>query len=206
MTRIPALVGIAITLVAPAGTSLAEDLTEFDRRRSGTRGYVTAYEADGFTVIDVDACPYGYSACGQGFRESINNRLCSRHGSGRHTWYYQIGDSRKIRNTASCRCVAAGGSEGDVGPEPGDRGDTRDDVDEYDRRRAGTRNHVTAYDSDGRTIIDVDACPNGYSACGASFRDSIKRRLCRKYGLGRHTWYYQVGDSTTPIANTAICK
>src|SRR5262245_62137035 len=134
MPRTPALLAIALALGAPAGPSLADDLTEFDRRRSGSRGYVTAYEADGFTVIDVDACPYGYSSCGQAFRESINNRLCSRHGSGRHAWYYQIGDGRKIRHTSSCRCVSAGASEGEVGPEPGDRDDGRDKVDEYDRR------------------------------------------------------------------------
>jgi hypothetical protein len=203
-----ALIG-TIAAAAPAGLSLADDASDYDRRRAGTKGHVTAYEADGVTIIDVDACPNGYSVCGGPFRDSIQNRLCAKHGTGRHSWFYQIGDSKKISNSANCKGGgASGGGASDATPSntaPASAGGGGD-ADEYDRRRAGTKNHVTAYEADRVTIIDVDACPSGYSACGGPFRESIKGRLCRKYGPGKHSWYYQVGDSSTKIANTAICK
>src|SRR6185295_9984322 len=118
-----------------------------------------------------------------------DHRMCARHGAGRHTWYYQVGDSRtKVPNTATCKDGAGSGS-GSSGAASASAGG---DADSYDRRNAGTKNHVTAYEADRTTIIDVDPCPRGYAVCGSAFRDSIKDRLCRKHGPGRHTWYYQI--------------
>ena len=76
--------------------------------------------------------------------------------------------------------------------------------------RAGTDGHVTAYDSNKVTVIDVDPCPRrgsswDYVSCGRAFRDKINDRLCRTRGAGKHTWFYQVGDSKSLIENTARC-
>src|SRR6185503_20133547 len=111
--------------------------------------------------------------CGSAFRERIDHRMCARHGAGRHTWYYQVGDSKtKVPNTATCKDGAGSGSSGGDSASASAGGG----ADSYDHRNAGTKNHVTAYEADRTTIIDVDPCPKGYAACGSAFRESIKDR------------------------------
>jgi hypothetical protein len=204
---------IALTLalgsLTLAATALA-DASDFDRKRAGTKGHITAYEQDGTTIIDVDSCPSGYAACGSGFRERIKDQLCRKLGSGTHAWYYQIGDARtKIASTAFCKgegktearaTAPAAGSTAPSEPARAPSGGS------YDVRHAGTKSYVTAYEADGVTIIDVDHCPNGYVACGAAFREKIKDLVCGKHGPGKHTWRYQLGESSVKSANTAICK
>src|SRR5688572_3194160 len=81
-----------------------------DRWRAGTRGTVTAYEADGRTVIENKPCfktgrygGYDYSRCGQRLRDSVKHELCRKQGPGTHTWFYQIGDNRPTRSSVYCR-------------------------------------------------------------------------------------------------------
>jgi hypothetical protein len=78
--------------------------------------------------------------------------------------------------------------------------------------RAGTKGHVTAWDSDKETVIDVDPCPRmgkytyAYVQCGAKFRAKINDTLCRSRGKGKYLWFYQVGDSRGLVANHARCE
>lgn len=83
--------------------------------------------------------------------------------------------------------------------------------DTYDKKHAGEKGYVAAYEADKTTIVDVDKCPvknrvADYVACGAPFRDKIKSMMCSQKGKGKHVWYYRVGDSDTYTTNTAICK
>jgi len=76
---------------------------------------------------------------------------------------------------------------------------------------AGTKGHVTAYDSDRTTVLDVASCTRtkltwDYVGCGKPFREATKARLCRERGKGKHQWYYQVGDSKVKGSQTAFCK
>lgn len=76
---------------------------------------------------------------------------------------------------------------------------------------AGTKGHVTAYDSDRTTVIDVGSCERkslswDYVPCGKAFREKTKERLCKDRGNGKHKWFYQVGDSKVKSSQTAICK
>jgi hypothetical protein len=77
--------------------------------------------------------------------------------------------------------------------------------------RAGTEGHVTAYEPDGVTVIEVDSCARksntwDYVTCGKNFREKIKARLCAERGKGNHEWLYQVSDSKSKTKNTARCK
>jgi hypothetical protein len=102
MLRILVLAGlVGLTVTAAA---------ERDHWRAGREGTVTAYEADGRTVIENKACfrttrhgGYDYVRCGQRLRDSVKLELCRKNGGGSHTWFYQIGDNRPIRSTISCR-------------------------------------------------------------------------------------------------------
>ena len=83
-------------------------MADSDDRRAGTTGHVTAYESDGKTVIDVDSCPtrrgaFDYTACGEPFRAKIRAAVCRDKGKGRHAWRYQIGTSKLISQSVSCR-------------------------------------------------------------------------------------------------------
>jgi hypothetical protein len=76
---------------------------------------------------------------------------------------------------------------------------------------AGTKGHVTAYDSDRTTVIDVASCEKkslswDYVGCGKAFREKTKERLCKDRGKGKHKWFYQVGDSKVKGSQTAYCK
>lgn len=80
-----------------------------------------------------------------------------------------------------------------------------------DDPRAGTKGHVTAYEEDKKTVIDVDACPRtrgswDYVSCGRLFREKVKNNLCRTRGRGTHRWYYQVGDAQSFVLIQAVCK
>jgi hypothetical protein len=78
--------------------------------------------------------------------------------------------------------------------------------------RGGTPGHVTAWDTDRRTLIAVDACPVtqagawDYDACGARLRAGVARRLCAARGRGEHGWYYQVGSGPLVAQPPTSCR
>lgn len=81
-----------------------------------------------------------------------------------------------------------------------------------DLSRAGTRGHVTAYELDGRTVIDVKPCIRttgfagyDYGRCGQWLRDSLKLQVCRAKGPGTHHYLYQVGDGK-PYELSVYCR
>jgi hypothetical protein len=85
--------------------------------------------------------------------------------------------------------------------------------DDADRKHAGDKGYVSAYEADKTTIIDVDRCPvtgrlatPDYVACGKPFRDKVKATVCSKKGAGKHSWFYQIGNSNTFSSQTANCK
>ena len=89
-------------------TATVASADTYDERNAGTKGYVTAYEEDMTTIIDVDSCPatrysFDYVACGKAFREKIKSLLCSKLGEGKHKWFYQVANSRKSPNTIYCK-------------------------------------------------------------------------------------------------------
>jgi len=96
------LVGLALV----TGIAVADDTTL--RPRPGTRGTVSAFEADGVTVIDVKWCArdrYGahdYTVCGNLLRDEVKTRMCAR-GPGVHAWVYQISDNRPMPTSVYCR-------------------------------------------------------------------------------------------------------
>jgi hypothetical protein len=79
-----------------------------DNSGAGKKGYVTAYAADGETILEVASCPrkglsWDYNACGNPLRERIKARLCSEKGKGKHEWKYQVSNGIKMKSTAYCR-------------------------------------------------------------------------------------------------------
>jgi hypothetical protein len=78
--------------------------------------------------------------------------------------------------------------------------------------RGGTPGHVTAWDADRRTLLDVDACPVtregawDYDACGARLRASVARALCAMRGRGEHGWFYQIGAGPLVAQPPTICR
>ncbi len=73
----------------------------------GSKGTVTAYEADKQTVIRADACAatklsYDYAGCGKRLREDVKELLCKR-GKGYYKWWYQVSDSKLMAQTTSCK-------------------------------------------------------------------------------------------------------
>ena len=84
-------------------------LADRDRWRAGTVGTVTAYEADGRTVIENKPCfktgrygSYDYARCSSRLRDAVKLELCRKNGSGTHTWFHQIGDHRPTRTSTYC--------------------------------------------------------------------------------------------------------
>ena len=93
-----------------AGLFATAAVADRDRWRAGTDGTVTAYDADGRTVIENKQCfrttrhgGYDYVGCGRRLRDTVKIELCRKNGGGTHTWFYQIGDNRPIRSSVSCR-------------------------------------------------------------------------------------------------------
>ncbi len=77
-----------------------------DSQRPGSRSTVTAYEADGTTVMKLEPCPrmgrsYDYVACGTKLRAEVTSLLCAR-GRGTYTWVYQIGSTSPMVEHAYC--------------------------------------------------------------------------------------------------------
>lgn len=77
---------------------------------------------------------------------------------------------------------------------------------------AGDRGTATAYELDGRTVIDTKTCfrttrHGGYDyvRCGSRLRDSVKLRVCRAKGPGTHRFMIQLGDSR-PYATSVYCR
>jgi hypothetical protein len=73
----------------------------------------------------------------------------------------------------------------------------------------GTKNSVTAYESDGTTVIKFEGCrklgrTHDYPACGSSLRESVGATMCTR-GKGTHKWLYQIGDGAR-IPQTTLCK
>ena len=76
---------------------------------------------------------------------------------------------------------------------------------------AGTKGHVSGYEADRTTVLNVAACERkklswDYIACGKVFREKTNERLCRERGRGKHKWFYQVGDSKVKTNQTAFCR
>jgi len=101
MLRLLVIAGLAFTATAA--------VADRDTWRAGRDGTVTAYEADGKTVIENKQCfkttryrGYDYVKCGQRLRDSVKLELCRKNGSGSHTWWYQIGDNRPTRSSVYC--------------------------------------------------------------------------------------------------------
>jgi len=94
------LVGLALV----TGVAGAQDT----RPRPGTKGTVSAFEADGTTVIDVKWCArdrngaHDYTVCGNLLRDEVKTRMCAR-GPGLHSWVYQISDNRPMPTSVYCR-------------------------------------------------------------------------------------------------------
>ena len=83
---------------------------------------------------------------------------------------------------------------------------------EADRSHAGSPGTVTAYELDGRTVIDVKTCfrttrHGGYDyvRCGDRLRDWLKIEVCRAKGPGTHYYFYQVGDGR-PSRLSVYCR
>lgn len=79
-------------------------------------------------------------------------------------------------------------------------------------RSAGSRGTVTAYELDGRTVIDRRLCTTHYrtntveySACSSRLRDEVKSRLCMRRGAGTHHYYFQIGDGR-PFRSSVYCS
>ena len=75
--------------------------------------------------------------------------------------------------------------------------------------RPGT---VTAYELDGRTVIDVKTCFRttrhggwDYARCGDRLRDWLKIEVCRAKGPGTHHYLYQLGDNR-PTRTSLYCR
>jgi hypothetical protein len=75
----------------------------------GDKGWVTAYDLDGTTVITSRSCissgrySYDYTGCGRRVRDSVKIKLCARLGKGTHYYLYQIGDARPTRSSVWCK-------------------------------------------------------------------------------------------------------
>ena len=89
--------------------------------------------------------------------------------------------------------------------------DTSASADEWRDQRAGTKGHVTAWETDRETVIDVEACPRwghytwDYVKCGKALRTKVNEAMCRDRGKGHHKWLEQVGNNRSLITNTAFC-
>jgi hypothetical protein len=98
----------AAALVVTGFVLLATVASADPQPTPATRGTVTAYEADGKTVIAVRGCSAGrhggtdYMTCGSALRTEIKTLMCAR-GKGTHTWQYQIGDGPHLPQVAFCR-------------------------------------------------------------------------------------------------------
>jgi len=78
-------------------------------------------------------------------------------------------------------------------------------------RGHGSRGTVTAYELDGRTVIDRRLCSTHYRTgtveygpCSARLRDEVKSRLCLRRGGGTHHYYFQLGDGR-PYRSSVYC-
>lgn len=81
-----------------------------------------------------------------------------------------------------------------------------------DLGRAGTPGTVTAYELDGRTVIEVKPCFRttrlggyDYVRCSQWLRDSVRYQMCRVKGPGTHRYLYQVGDGRQ-YPSSVYCK
>lgn len=85
-------------------------------------------------------------------------------------------------------------------------------ADAQPHRDAGRPGTMTAYELDGRTVIDVKTCfrttrhgGHDYVSCGSRLRDSVKLRLCNRLGAGTHHYFTQIGDGR-PSRSSTYCS
>lgn len=100
---------LRLLVIAGLVSMTANANADVDRTRAGTKGTVTAYEADGRSVIETKPCfrttrygGYDYVRCGKRLRDEVKRELCRKLGGGTHTWFYQIGDKRPTRSSVYC--------------------------------------------------------------------------------------------------------
>jgi hypothetical protein len=99
-----------LLMIAIVSLTATAALADRDRWRAGTEGTVTAYEADGRTVIENKQCfrtssrhrGYDYSSCSRRLRDDVKRELCRKNGGGTHTYYFQMGDNRPTRSSVYC--------------------------------------------------------------------------------------------------------
>lgn len=94
----------AITLIAVPG--LAD--SKADAKYAGHKGYVSAYDSDGATVLDVQSCDiknkaHDYPECGEHLRARVKEDLCKARGKGKYKWYYQVADGKKLEHNTRCK-------------------------------------------------------------------------------------------------------
>jgi hypothetical protein len=77
------------------------------------------------------------------------------------------------------------------------------------RAEPGADGYVTAYDLDGRTVIETKPCfktgrylSYDYARCMSRLRDSMKWKLCRERGQGTHHYLYQWGTGRLSRTST----
>jgi len=77
----------------------------------------------------------------------------------------------------------------------------------------GVDGYVTAYDLDGRTVIETKPCfktgrygTYDYARCMARLRDSMKWKLCRDRGTGTHWYMYQWGNGRLSRTSTYCAR
>ncbi len=100
----------AFTLFA-AATAIAVPAfadSRADTKYAGHKGYVSAYDADMTTVLDVQSCDtkggaHDYMECGKHLRDRVKEDLCKLRGKGKHAFYYQVSDGSKSKNHAFCK-------------------------------------------------------------------------------------------------------
>jgi hypothetical protein len=79
-----------------------------DPKFAGKKGYVTAYDSDQTTVLDVQSCDmkgnaHDYPECGKALRERVKSDICVKKGKGKHEWYYQVSDNSKSKHSTTCK-------------------------------------------------------------------------------------------------------
>jgi len=105
MHRVTAFILFA-TATAIAVPVLAD--SKADAKYAGRKGYVSAYDSNMSTVLDVQSCDmknraHDYVECGKHLRERVKDDLCRNRGKGSHEFYYQVGDGKKLKNSAYCK-------------------------------------------------------------------------------------------------------
>jgi hypothetical protein len=211
MNRVSASIvfGLAMIIAVPVLADSSSSLSN-----AGRKGYVSAYDADQKTVIDVQQCDakggsYDYVECGKSLRSRVDGDVCKKKGKGKQIWYYQVSESSaKSKQTVKCDGTEKG--SGGAADAAGSSSSASASSSPSKTKNAGEEGYVTAYDADKTTALDTAKCdPQGatfnYPECGKPFRERMGKQICSLKGKGKHTWYYQVGDAKIKSPNTVKC-